>query len=133
MQLKSKLIIPLTAAGLLWTPLTVSADKGVDVKAYGTGPDWQLEIMDNTNRINFTLDGQTQSYRYGKLGPTYYRDKKTHVYRVLDKDHAMSVFVKGKSCIDSETGKSHEVTVIVSFDGKGYSGCGDVLTHLLEP
>ncbi len=133
MQSILKSIVPVIAAAVLCSPLAASAGEGVKIKAYGTGPDWQLEIMEKSNRINFTLDGQAGSYRYGKLGPTYYRDKKTHVYSILDKDHVMSVFVKARSCIDSETGKSHEVTVIVSLDGKGYGGCGDVLTQLLEP
>jgi uncharacterized membrane protein len=128
-----KYFLPVIAAGLLSLPPGLSAEPGVKVKAYGSGPDWQLEIMEKGNRINFTLDGQAGSYSYGKLGPTLYRDRKTHVYRVLDDVHAMTVFVKSNACIDSVTGKSHEVTVIIAFDGEGYGGCGDVLTHLLEP
>ena len=133
MQSRMKSIYPFIIAGLLSLPLIVSADQGIKVKAYGTAPDWQLVIMEKGNTIQFTLNGESGNYRYGKLGPSLYRDKKTHVYRVLDKDHAMSVFVKSNACIDSATGKSHEVTVIVSLDGKGYGGCGDVLTHLLVP
>lgn len=133
MQLKFKSIYMFIMAGLLSLPLIASAEQEVKVKAYGTSPDWQLAIMEKGNLIRFTLDGETGDYRYGKLGPSLYRDKKTHVYRILDKHHTMSVFVKSDACIDSQTGKSHEVTVIIAFDGKGYGGCGDVLTQLLTP
>jgi uncharacterized membrane protein len=125
--------LSLLAGGLLLTPLAIEAGQPTRVTAHGNAPDWQLEIPEQGNRIRFTLEGNVGNYRYGKLGPTLYSDKNTHVYRVLDKSHIMSVFVKSEACTDSATGKSHEVTVIVSLDGKYYFGCGDVHTQLLEP
>lgn len=125
--------LSLLAGGLLLTPLAIEAGQPLKVTAHGNAPDWQLEIPEKGNRISFTLAGEVGNYRYGKLGPTLYRDKMMHVYRVLDKTHVMSVFVKSEACTDSATGKPHEVTVIVSLDGKDYFGCGDVHTQLLEP
>jgi len=125
--------LSLLAVGMLCLPLSLSAGQPVKIKAHGNDPDWQLEIMEKGNSIRFAREGTTAVYRYGKLGPSLYRDKKTHVYRVLDKAHAMSVFVKSNACTDNVTGKSHEVTVIVAFDDQAYGGCGDVLTQLLEP
>ncbi|MGB5260186.1 MAG: hypothetical protein WBO34_06635 [Gammaproteobacteria bacterium] len=123
----------LLAAGMLVAPLSASAGQDIKIKASGNRPDWQLEIMETGNRIDFTQQGEAASYRYAALGPSLYRDSKTHVYRVLDESHAMSVLVMSNACIDSATGKSHEVTILISFDGEGYRGCGDVLTQLLEP
>ncbi len=125
--------LSLLAGGLLLTPLAIEADQPLKLTAHGNAPDWQLEIPERGNRIRFTLEGDAGDYRYGKLGPTLYRATKTHVYRVLDKSHVMSVFVKSQECADSATGKPHEVTVIVSLDGKDYYCCGDVHTRLLEP
>ena len=129
----NKKVLLLGAAVSLVSPMSVLGEQDVTVDAYGNDPDWQLHIMEKGNRINFTLEGESMGYRHTSLGPTLHRDARTFVYRVLDDHHAMSVFVKGKACRDSKTGKSHDVTVFISFDGKGYGGCGDVLTHLLEP
>ena len=123
----------LLAGGLLLTSLTIEAGQPLKVTAHGNAPGWQLEIPERGNRIRFTLGDDVGNYRYGKLGPTLYTATNTHVYRVLDKSHVMSVFVKSQQCTDSATGKPHEVTVIVSLDGKDYYGCGDVHTRLLEP
>jgi uncharacterized membrane protein len=99
------------------------------IKAYGNDPDWSLEIPGSSNKLVFTIDGETTTYKYASMGPTIKLDKKTMVYRVPNDKHALSIFVKGKACRDDTTGKSHEVTVIIAYDGKGYGGCGDVLNH----
>jgi uncharacterized membrane protein len=99
------------------------------IKAYGNDPDWSLEIPGSSNKLVFTIDGETTTYKYASMGPTIKLDKKTMVYRVPNDRHALSIFVKGKACRDDATGKSHEVTVIIAYDGKGYGGCGDVLNH----
>ncbi len=99
------------------------------VKAYGNDPDWSLEISGDSNKLAFTIDGETTNYKYANMGPSLYLDRKTMVYRVPNDDHTLSIFVKGKACQDSATGKAHEVTVIIAYDGKGYGGCGDVLNR----
>lgn len=103
--------------------------QSLHVQANGNDPDWSLEIPADENRLTLTLDGQTATYRYPAIGPTLYTSGLTSVYRVPDEHHSLTVFVKGIACRDSKTGASREVTVIVSYDGKGYQGCGDILNR----
>jgi uncharacterized membrane protein len=99
-----------------------------DIQASGHDPEWTLEIS-GAGRLVLTLDGQSGSYTLPKYAPTIYRDQLKVVYRVPNDQHALTVFVKGEACRDTVTGKSHEVSVLVSYDGKGYAGCGDVLNR----
>jgi uncharacterized membrane protein len=103
--------------------------QGSHIKAYGNDPDWSLEIPGSGNKLVFTIDGETTTYKYASMGPTIRLDKKTMIYRVPNDKHALSIFVKGIACQDDASGKSHEVTVIIAYDGKGYRGCGDVLNR----
>ena len=103
--------------------------QGSQIKAYGNDPDWSLEIPGTANKLVFTIDGETTTYKYASMGPTIRLDRKTMIYRVPNDKHALSIFVKGVACQDDVTGKSHEVTVIIAYDGKGYRGCGDVLNR----
>jgi len=103
---------------------------GVDFKAYGNNPNWQLEINNNKNKIKFTTGDATFSSRYPALGPVLYREAKKTVYRVPGKDHAMTVVILGKYCQDNVTGEAHEVMVTVVYDGEMYAGCGNKLDGL---
>ncbi len=101
-----------------------------DVSAYGHDPvEWQLEIAGASGTLTLTLEGVSESYQLPALGPSQYKDELKVLYRVPNDRHALTVFVKGESCIDSVSGKLHEVTVIIARDGKGYAGCGDVLNR----
>jgi uncharacterized membrane protein len=99
------------------------------IKAYGNDPDWSLEIPGGNNKLVLTIGGETKTYKYASMGPSIYLDRKTMVYRVPSDTSPVSVFVKGIACRDDATGKSHEVTVIISHEGKGYGGCGDVVNR----
>ncbi len=103
--------------------------QGSHIKAHGNDPDWSLEIPGKGNKLVFTIDGETTSYKHAAMGPNIHLDRKTMVYRVPNDKHSLSVFVKGEACRDDATGKSHEITVIISYDGNGYRGCGDVLNR----
>jgi len=129
----TKPVLLLGAVAVAGLPCQVAAGPEVQVDAYGNNPDWQLQIMEDSNRIKLNIEGQSNTFRYAALGPSFNSAKKTWMFRVVNDHHSISIFVKGKACQDNVTGKNHEVTVIVSMDGKGYGGCGDVLTHLLEP
>jgi uncharacterized membrane protein len=101
-------------------------DEYIDLTAHGNAPDWTLEIIKKGRKINFQTDEAAGNYKYATLGPSLYRDKKTTLFNVPDDEHHIKVFVKGNACQDSVTGKLYETTVIVSYDGIGYYGCGDV-------
>jgi uncharacterized membrane protein len=124
MALTAALLSTVTGSAMAFDTLTQSSH----VKAYGNDPDWSLEIPGSGNKLALTIDGETTSYKHA-MGPSLYLDRKTMVYRVPNDKHALSIFVKGKACQDSATGKAHEVTVIIAYDGKGYGGCGDVVNR----
>jgi uncharacterized membrane protein len=115
----------LSGTGLAYDTLSQS----LHIKAHGNDPDWSVEIPADENRLTFTFAGVATTYRYPALGPTLHTAERTTIYRVPNDKHSLTVFVKGNACQDTTTGKSHEMTVIVSYDGKGYRGCGDVLNR----
>jgi len=117
---------------LIPVSVTSAADevvKSPDFMALGNSPDWHLEIFNEGSRVVFTLGSDVYRYRYATTGPSLYRDELTTIYRVPNDDYSMNVIVKGRECRDSATGKAYETTVTVSFDGVGYTGCGDVLNR----
>ena len=105
------------------------AGQDSDIRAYGHDPAWTLDIAGASGKLTLTLDGVTSSYKIPGLGPSIYREQLKMVYRVPNDRHVLTVIVKGETCRDVPTGKSHEVTVIVAQDGRGYAGCGDVLNR----
>jgi uncharacterized membrane protein len=117
---------------LIPVAVTSAADeaaKGPDFMALGNNPDWHLEIFNESRTVIFTLESDVYKYRYPATGPSLYRDELTTIYRVPNDDHSLNIIVKGRECQDSATGKAYETTVIVSLDGVGYTGCGDVLNN----
>jgi uncharacterized membrane protein len=127
---KSMILRVLTALLLTCTALAVTAggntgNKDNNFTAAGHGPDWQLEIDNSSHAVQFVTVANSLNYRYPKTGPSFYRATRTTVYRVPNDDHSLSIRVTEQACQDSETGKSHETTVVVILDGKAYYGCGD--------
>ena len=128
-MMKSTMLKPLTVL-LACAPLAVAAggntgNKDNNFMATGHGPDWQLAIDNSSHAVQFDMDTLSLNYHYPKTGPSFYRDTRTTVYRVPNDEHMLSIRVTEQACRDSETGKSHETTVLVILDGKGYYGCGD--------
>lgn len=133
MQVSSKIAVLLTTGVLVLLSGAAAAydelSQHLHIKASGNDPDWSVEIPADANRLTLTIDGATSTYSYAAGGPTLRTADLTSVYRVPDDRHSLTVFVKGVACRDSKDGSSHEVTVVVSYDGKGYRGCGDVLNR----
>ena len=133
MHTSGKFLLPLLAAALACAggarahefPLQQDSE----VRASGHDPEWTLEIDGAGSRLELTLEGQSASYTLPKYAPNLYRDQLKAIYRVPNDRHALTVIVKGATCRDALSGKSHEVTVLVALDDKGYAGCGDVLNR----
>ena len=130
MQTSGKILLALTAAALVCAGGVRAHEFPIrqqsDISATGHDPEWALEINGAGGRLTLTLDGQASSYQLPPFAPNLYRDRLQAVYRVPNDRHVLTVFVKSEACRDAVTGTSHEVTVLVSQDGKGYAGCGDV-------
>jgi len=82
-----------------------TGNKDNNLTALGKAPDWNLVVDNTTHQVTFTSAEGVVSYRYPAEGPTLIRTE--------------------KACLDAETGKSYETTVVVVFDGKSYHGCGN--------
>jgi uncharacterized membrane protein len=102
-----------------------TGNKENNLTALGKAPNWDLVVDNTTRQVTFTSDEGVVSYRYPAMGPTLIRKADTTIYSVPNKDHQLNVQMTEKACLDAETGKSYETTVVVVFDGKSYHGCGN--------
>jgi len=100
-----------------------------DIRALGHDPEWTLAIDGAGGKLNLMLDGQSESYKLPKLGPSLDNAQQRMIYRVPNDRTVLHVFVTATTCRDASTGKSHEVSVLISRDGKGFAGCGDVVNR----
>jgi uncharacterized membrane protein len=102
-----------------------TGNKDNNLTALGKAPNWDLVVDNTTRQVTFTSDEGVVSYRYPAMGPTLIRKADTTIYSVPNKDHQLNVQMTEKACLDAETGKSYETTVVVVLDGKSYQGCGN--------
>ena len=102
-----------------------TGNKGNNLTALGKTPNWNLVVDNTTRQVTFATDEGMVIYRYPAMGPTLIRKADRTIYTVPNKDHQLNVQMTEKACLDAETGKSYETTVIVVFDGKSYHGCGN--------
>ncbi len=126
----------IAASLMLASQLTVAGgstgNRDLNLTALGKAPNWNLVIDNTTRQVTFTSDEGVVSYRYPGVGPTRTNELNRTIYVVPHKDHQLNVQMTEKACLDAETGKSYEVTVVVVLDGKSYMGCGNYehLSHM---
>ena len=102
-----------------------TGNKDNNLTALGKAPNWNLMVDNTTHQVTFESDEGVVSYRYPKVGPTLVRMADRTIYTVPNKDHQLNVQMTEKACLDVESGKSYETTVIVVLDGLSYHGCGN--------
>jgi len=102
-----------------------TGNKGNNLTALGNTPNWDLVVDNSTRQVTFTSEEGVVSYPYPATGPTLIRKANSTIYMVPNKDHQLNVQMTEKACLDVETGKSYETTVVVVFDGQSYQGCGN--------
>ena len=93
--------------------------------ALGKAPNWYLVLDNLTHRVTFESYNGVISYIYPVYGATFSKKDKTTTYKVPNKEHQLYVHMTEKACLDAETGKSYETTVVVVLDGMSYWGCGN--------
>ena len=100
--------------------------------ALGKAPNWYLVVDNDSHKVTFESDEGVISYKYPAAGATPTRKADRTIYMVPNKDHQLNVQMTEKACVDVETGKSYETTVVVVLDGFSYWGCGNYvhLSHL---
>jgi len=100
--------------------------RGVDFRAVGNEPGWNLEII-MRNKIVFAGDYGQARYEFITAGPSSDQQARTTVYEVQNDQHELSVILVGRRCRDTMSGEAFETTVSVILDGKKYQGCGKAL------
>jgi membrane-bound inhibitor of C-type lysozyme len=105
--------------------LEIGSD-GVDFRAIGNEPGWNLEII-MRDRIVFVGNYGQNRYEFITTGPSIDQQARTTVYEIQNDTHEMSVIIVGRRCRDTMSGEAFETTVTVILDGKKYQGCGKAL------
>ena len=100
--------------------------RGVDFRAIGNEPGWNLEII-KSEKIVFIGDYGQERYEFITTEPSIDPQARTTVYDVQNDKHELSVIIVGRRCLDTMSGEAFETTVTVILDGKKYRGCGKAL------
>ena len=100
--------------------------RGVDFRAIGNEPGWNLEII-KSEKIVFVGDYGKKRYEFITTEPSIDQQARTTVYEVQNDKHELSVIIIGRRCHDTMSGEAFETTVTVILDGKNYRGCGKAL------
>ena len=102
-----------------------TGNKDGNLTALGKAPNWYLVVDNTTHQVTFETDEGVISYTYPVYSATLTRKNKTTVYKVPNKAHQLNIQMTEKACLDVETGKSYETSVVVVLDGLSYWGCGN--------
>lgn len=100
--------------------------RGVDFRAIGNEPGWNLEITKKAQIVFIGNYGQSR-YAFITPEPSIDRTARTTTYNVQNGKHELSVIIKGRQCSDTMSGEAFEATVTVILDGKKHRGCGKAL------
>ncbi|MCK4988205.1 MAG: MliC family protein [Desulfobacterales bacterium] len=100
--------------------------RGVDFRAIGNEPGWNLEII-KSEKIVFVGNYGQSRYEFITTEPSIDQQARTTVYKFQNDKHVMSVIIVGRHCRDTMSGEAFETTVTVILDGKQYRGCGKTL------
>jgi putative lipoprotein len=100
--------------------------RGVDFRAVGNGPGWNLEIIDSHKIVFVSNYGQTR-YAFITTEPSIDTQARTTVYTAQNDKHKLSVKVVGRGCRDTMSGEAFETNVTVILDTRKYQGCGKAL------
>lgn len=100
--------------------------RGVDFRAVGNEPGWNLEISAGGSIVFIGDYGQTE-YRFSTPDPVEDQDAGKTTYTVADGRHELVIVLEGRACMDTMSGESFETMVTVVLDGKELRGCGRAL------
>ena len=96
---------------------------GVDFRAVGNEPGWQLEIL-NQDRILFVGDYGNFSREFPAPEPTTDKQTRRTIYQTAAEGKNLMVIIEGRQCRDTMKGEIFETTVSVTLDRKTHQGCG---------
>jgi uncharacterized membrane protein/membrane-bound inhibitor of C-type lysozyme len=104
------------------TPWVDARARGVQFRAIGQEPGWQLEV--HPDRLVFM-------YQYGEKravapndGPSSEPEHRLRHWQASTAEHELAISVEERACTDVMSGEVYPATVVVNLDGRDYSGCG---------
>ena len=100
--------------------------RGVDFRAVGNEPGWNLEISAGSEIVYVGDYGQIE-YRFPTPDPVKNRDARRTTYTVEGEGHDLLIVLEGRRCQDTMSGEEFDITVMVVLDGKEFRGCGRAL------
>jgi uncharacterized membrane protein len=99
--------------------------RGVDYRALGQEPAWQLEIS-SKGFLLLTGYGENR-VEFPNVEPQVNQAERTTRYTSQLNGEAIDITIKGEECSDSMSGETFSSKVEVSWQGKMLSGCGRAL------
>lgn len=99
---------------------------GVDFRATGNEPGWDLEIR-NGDKIIFISDHGMSRYEFVAPEPLTDQQKHTTIYQTGAGDKNLSVLIEGRQCRDTMSGEYLQTTVTVNLEQKKFQGCSRAL------
>lgn len=100
--------------------------RGVDFRAVGNEPGWNLEITAGEKIVYIGDYGNTR-YMFDTPEPLVDKDLRKTTYMAKDAKYDMTLLIEGQSCHDTMSGEPFDTTVTVILDGNTYRGCGKAL------
>jgi len=100
--------------------------RGVDFRAVGNEPGWNLEIA-AAGTIRFVGDYGNTHYNFPTPEPTSHPQEMFTTYSTGDGKRDLFVRIDARPCRDTMSGERFSSTVTVTLDGKTYRGCGKPL------
>ncbi len=99
---------------------------GVDFRAIGNEPGWQLEIQSGADMV-FIADYGKTTHRFTTPEPEIDEPNGRTTYATRNTEHQIVVKLEGTACRDSMSGEPFAVSVRVELDDRLYRGCGKAL------
>lgn len=103
--------------------------RGVDFRAVGNEPGWQLEIHSG-KRMLFEFDYGMQ--RIMVQDPKWVDTDTTRAYSGVSAERNLNVEIVEQACVDSMSGEQFPDRVVVRLDNQQYEGCGQHLEYPWE-
>ena len=102
--------------------------RGVDFRASGNEPGWNLEIDEDDETLLVMNYGETR-VSFPPLRPESDPSSGRTTYRWETESHPLTVMIEDEPCRDDMSGWPFEATVRLTFDGQEYRGCGRWLSR----
>ena len=99
---------------------------GVDFRAIGNEPGWNLEIRNRSKLILITDYGSSR-LEFDLPDPETDASARTTRYRIDQTGQELMLTISGEPCSDSMSGEAFESSVEVVLNGKILRGCGRAL------